>query len=58
MTRSQAIRERKKILVQFIVCFHMLTKSKTMINYESMSKLLHLLNVKKILKTHWSNKNG
>jgi hypothetical protein len=29
-----------------------------MINYESMCKLLHFLNVKNFPKTHWSNTSG
>jgi len=49
------IGERKKKLVQFFVCFHMFVKGKPMIDYESMSKLLHFLYMKDFLKTHWSN---
>jgi hypothetical protein len=37
--------ERLKTLVQFSICFHML------IDYESMNKLLHSLDVKKFPKT-------
>jgi len=37
--------ERLKALVKFSICFHML------IDYESMNKLLHFLDVKKFPKT-------
>jgi hypothetical protein len=45
----------KKNLVQFFVCFHMFAKGKPMIDYVSMNKLLHFLDVKEFPKTHWSN---
>ncbi len=47
-----AIGWRKKKLVQFSICFHMMVESRPMINYESMSKLLHFLDVKNFPKAH------
>jgi hypothetical protein len=44
-----------KRLVNFFICFHMLSKGRPMTNYESMSMLLHFLDVKDFPKTHWSN---
>ncbi len=41
--------------MQFFICFHMLFKVRPMINYESMSKLLHFLDVKDFPKTHQLN---
>jgi hypothetical protein len=36
----------------------MLIEGRPMTNYESMSKLLHFLDVKNLPKTHWSNTIG
>ncbi len=49
------IGERKKKLVKILICSHMLVEGKPMTDYESMSKLLHFLNVKNFPKTHCSN---
>jgi hypothetical protein len=54
----QVIEEKKKKLVQFSICFHTLVESRPMIDYESMSKFLHFLDVKNFPKTDWSNING
>jgi hypothetical protein len=40
------IKKRKKKIVQFSICFHMLHEGRPMIHYESMHKLLHFLDVK------------
>ncbi len=42
--------ERKKKLVQFFMCFHMLVEGTPMIDFESMSKLLHFLDAKNFPK--------
>jgi hypothetical protein len=44
--------KKKKKLVKFFICFHMLSKGIPMTNYESMSKLLHFLDVRDFPKTH------
>jgi hypothetical protein len=49
------IGERKKKLVKFLICSHMLIEGKPMTDYESMCKLLHFLDVKNFPKTHCSN---
>ncbi len=38
-----AIGERKKKLVQFFMCFHMLVEGRLVIDFESMNKVLHSL---------------
>jgi len=50
--------KRKKKLVQFSTCFHMLVEGRPMIDFESMNKLVHFLDVKNFPKTHWSNTSG
>ncbi len=49
---------RKKKLMHFSKCFHMLVKGRPMTDFESMNKLLHFFDVKNFLKTHWSNTSG
>ncbi len=49
------VSERKKKLMKFLICSHMLVEGKSMIDYESMNKLLHFHNVKNFPKTHCSN---
>jgi hypothetical protein len=44
--------EKKKKLVKFLICSHMLVEGKPMTNYENMSKLLHFLDVNFFPKTH------
>ncbi len=50
-----SIGERKRKLVKFLICSHLLVENKPMTNYESMRKLLHFLDVKNFPKTHCSN---
>ncbi len=50
-----AIAKRKKKLVQFAICFHMISKGKPMTDYENMSKLLQFFDVKDFPRTHWYN---
>jgi hypothetical protein len=47
-----AIGWRKKKLVQFFICFHIMVESKPMTNCGSMNKLLHFLDVKNFPKDH------
>ncbi len=48
------VEKREKKLAQFVMCFHMISKGKPMIN-ENMKKLLQFLYVKDCPKMHQSN---
>jgi predicted membrane chloride channel (bestrophin family) len=50
--------ERKQKLVQFYVCFHLLSKGRPMTNYDNMSKLLQFLDVKNYPRMYWYNNTG
>ncbi len=47
-----ATTKRKKKIVYFVICFHLRYKSKPMMNYENMDKLLYFLDVKDFSKLY------
>jgi hypothetical protein len=50
--------KRKQKLIQFDMCFYMISKGKPMTNYENMNKLLQFLDFKDSPKMHWFNTIG
>jgi hypothetical protein len=47
--------KRKRKIVYFVISFHFIYKSKLMMNYENMNKLLYFLDVKDFSKLYYFN---